>query len=126
LNLGYQEHYDYILSARKFRSDNTLHVILFYTDDVDVCLDRAKARFDNGRHFVKPETICEMYHNTLPLLQQYLEQIASVYFVNVTKFEIGLIAFYDRIDNKLQVADSNCSWFNEKVYPFINGLYASP
>ena len=82
----------------------------------------AKARFDNGRHFVKPETICEMYDNTLPLLQQYLNQIASVYFVNVTKFEIGLIAFYDRIDNKLQVTDSNCSWFNEKVYPFINGL----
>ena len=56
LNLGYQEHYDYILSAKKFRSDNTLHVILFYTDDVDICLDRAKARFDNGRHLVKPDT----------------------------------------------------------------------
>ena len=122
LNLGYQEHYDYILSAKKFRSDNALHLILFYTDDVNICLDRAKARFESGRHLVKPDTIREMYDNTLPLLQQYFGQIASVYFVNVTQFEISLAAFYDRLENKLKIVDAQCTWFNEKVHPFISGL----
>jgi predicted ABC-type ATPase len=119
LNLGYPEHYDYILSAKKFRTDNTLHVILFYTDEIDLCLNRAKARFEGGRHLVKPETIREMYDNTLPLLKQHLEQIASVYFVNVTKFEVSLVAFYDCVDDKLQMVEQDCAWFNEKVRQFF-------
>jgi len=120
LNLGYQEHYDYILSAKKFRSDNTLHIILFYTDELDLCLERAKFRFESGRHLVKPETIREMYDNTLPLLQRHFEEIASMHFVNATKAGFSLVAFYDRIMYKLELIDAESAWFNEKVYPFVN------
>jgi|SRR6185503_6052618 len=122
LNLGYPEHYDYILSAKKFRSDNSLHIVLFYTDELELCLKRAKTRFESGRHFVKPETIREMYENTLPLFQQHFDQMGSAYFVNVTKLEFGPVASYDRISDKLQLINSKCAWFNEKVYPFISSL----
>jgi predicted ABC-type ATPase len=120
LNLGYPEHYDYILSAKKFRSDNTLHVILFYTDELDLCLERAKFRFESGRHLVKPDTIREMYENTLPLFQKHFEQLESAYFVNATKLEVGPVASYDRLSNKLELINPQCTWFNEQVHPFID------
>jgi predicted ABC-type ATPase len=95
LNLGYPEHYDYILSAKKFRHDNSLHVILYYTDDLEMCIERAKLRFEGGRHLVKPETIREMYANTLPLLQANWAQMNSIYFVDVDNTKVNTIATYD-------------------------------
>lgn len=119
LNLGYPEHYDYILSAKKFRAENALHVILFYTNDLEMCIERAKLRFESGRHFVKPETIREMYANTLPLLQSNLEQIDSVYFINADQQRARVVASYDRLNKNLKLIDSQCTWFNEKVRQFF-------
>jgi predicted ABC-type ATPase len=121
LNLGYPEHYDYVLSAKKFRDENTLHVILYYTDDLEICIERAKLRFESGRHLVKPETIREMYVNTIPLLQANLGQIDSLSFVDGGSGQARPIATYDCLKNKLALLDSECAWFNEKVYPIING-----
>ncbi len=121
LNLGYPEHYDYILSAKKFREENLLHVILFYPDDLEMCIERAKLRFESGRHLVKPETIRERYATTLPLLQSNLEQIDSIYFIDADEEQVRPIAIFDRLKDKLEITEHKCTWFNEKVYPIING-----
>ena len=120
LNLGYPEHYDYILSAKKFREENTLHVVLYYSDDLEICIERAKLRFESGRHLVRPETIREMYANTIPLLQANLAQIDSLSFVDSGGGQARPIATYDRLKNKLELIESKCAWFHEKVYPIIN------
>jgi predicted ABC-type ATPase len=120
LNLGYPEHYDYILSAKKFNSDNLLHIILFYTDDLQVCVERAKFRFESGRHLVTPETIREMYSNTLPLLHSNLKHIDSINFIDAGGAEPMPIAVYDHLKNELQIKEKECAWFNENVCPFIN------
>jgi predicted ABC-type ATPase len=104
----------------KIQFGQSFHVAFFYTDELSVCLERAKSRFENGRHFVKPETISEMYSNTLPLLKKHFDQIDSIYFVNVTKARVRLLAFYDRIEGRLTGSDSKYIWFYEKLYPFIN------
>ena len=119
LNLGYPEHYDYILSAKKFRDENSLHIILFYTDDLEICIERARLRFEAGRHLVKPEIIREMYANTLPLLQSNLEQIDSIRFINADKERATVVASYDCLNKNLKLINSHCSWFYEKVHPFI-------
>jgi predicted ABC-type ATPase len=50
LNLGFPHQYDYILSAKHFSHENTLNIILFFTDDVGLCLKRAKERHEQGLH----------------------------------------------------------------------------
>jgi predicted ABC-type ATPase len=42
LNLGYQSHYDFLKSLQNFNKDNSIDVILFYTDDIDLCIKRAE------------------------------------------------------------------------------------
>lgn len=67
LNLGYQSHYDYLksISLNKFVQ---IHLILFFTDDQNLCILRAAIRHKNGGHLVSSNVIIEMYKNTLPLL----------------------------------------------------------
>ena len=67
LNLGFESHYTYLKSIAYFDPGNQLDLLLFFTDDLSLCLDRAAIRYVNGGHEVKPAIIEEMYANTLPL-----------------------------------------------------------
>ena len=89
LNLGYQSHYDYLLtlSLPKYKN-RAFHLILFFTDDVNLCMFRAKARFENGGHLVSNEVIKEMYKNTIPLLKDHLGLFKSISFVSITGAEV--------------------------------------
>ncbi|BAU52096.1 hypothetical protein [Mucilaginibacter gotjawali] len=78
LNLGYPHQYEYALAAKKFNNENQLNVILFFTDSLQLCLDRAKIRYESGLHLVTPETITEMYNNTLPLLKTNFDAIDNL------------------------------------------------
>lgn len=69
LNLGFAHQYEVALSAKKFSQENKLNIILFYTDSLQFCLDRARERHISGLHLVKPEIIQQMYFNTIPLLK---------------------------------------------------------
>jgi len=71
LNLGFQSHYDYLKSIAFFDSANQVQLLLFFTDFLTLCLDRAKIRHLNGGHEVKPQIIEEMYASTLPLFHQH-------------------------------------------------------
>ena len=87
LNLGYQSHYDYLksVSSNKFVR---IHLILFFTNDVNLCLLRADIRYKNGGHLVNSKIIIEMYNNTLPLLKQNLKLFSSITFISVFGLDI--------------------------------------
>lgn len=44
LNLGYESHYDYVKSLATSSKRIRIHLILFFTDNVELCLLRAKVR----------------------------------------------------------------------------------
>jgi predicted ABC-type ATPase len=119
LNLGYPEHYDYVLSAKKFNTENELHVIMYFTDDLELCLDRAKLRHDAGRHLVKPETVTKMYHNTIPLLKGNFHQMDSLTLIDVTSESVALVAKYEKAAKRLYLFNDRCLWFNNELYPLI-------
>jgi len=108
LNLGYPEHYDYVLSAKRFNNENKLHVILFHTDDLEMCLERARLRFESGRHLVKPDTIREMFTNTLPLLKKNFDSIDHLMLVNTDNNYVYTVAEYRKADKALNIIDNNC------------------
>ena len=120
LNLGYQHQYEYVLSAKKFGVDNKLNIILFFTDSLQLCLDRAKIRHQNGLHLVLPETITEMYNNTLPLLKDNFEFIDKLSLVNTTRQnDFFTVADYDKTANQFHIRNQSPDWFKNDLKPFL-------
>ncbi|QES88056.1 hypothetical protein [Rhizosphaericola mali] len=85
LNLGFEHHYNYVKRIKQVNSENEIIVVLFHTDDVNLCLDRAKMRAENGRHFVAPDVIQSMYDNIFPLFNKYKDRFSGLIAVNVEK-----------------------------------------
>ena len=83
LNLGFESHYDFVRSVKSFNSDNTIEVILFFTSNIELCYQRAEQRHLEGLHYVSPETIKEMYENTIPLLHAHFSMFSRFTAVNV-------------------------------------------
>lgn len=84
LNLGFSSHYDYLKSIAYFDRTNSIHLLLFFADDLSLCIDRAKIRHLSGGHEVRQEIIEEMYVNTLPLFQQNKDLFNTVRLVDMT------------------------------------------
>jgi predicted ABC-type ATPase len=63
---------------------NAVHLLLFYTDDLTLCIDRANARYLSGGHEVKQAIVEEMYTNTFPLFEQHKYLFATVRLIDVT------------------------------------------
>lgn len=84
LNLGFPSHYSYLRSIATFNRENRIELILFFTDDINLCLDRAEIRYMSGGHEVKPDVIREMYAGTMSLLEQNKQIFHSVRLVDVT------------------------------------------
>nr|WP_295934186.1 hypothetical protein [uncultured Dyadobacter sp.] len=95
LNLGYASHYDYAKSFSSATKDARIHLILFFTDHVDLCLLRARVRSQNGGHLVKPEVIREMYRNTIWLLKKNGKMFFSFTFISVTDEEVEEVTISD-------------------------------
>ena len=70
LNLGFESHYAYLKSIASIDWSNKITVLLFFTDSVELCLDRAQVRHENGGHEVRADIIKEMYANTFSLFEQ--------------------------------------------------------
>jgi len=84
LNLGSDGHYDFLRWVKKFYPHYQIHVILFFTNDLQLCLDRALLREQAGGHSVEPDVIKRMYQNTLGLLRQNITLLAHLQFIDVT------------------------------------------
>ena len=91
LNLGFQSHYDYLNSLANFDSTNNVHLILFFTNSLDLCLRRADIRHKNGGHLVKSEVVTEMYENTIPLLENHLKIFKSIKFIDVNNEGFSIV-----------------------------------
>jgi predicted ABC-type ATPase len=88
LNLGFQSHYDYLKSIAYFNSDNQVHLILYFTNNIELCLLRAEIRHRNGGHLVTPEIIKEMYENTFPLFRENVTLFQTIKFLDVSDTSI--------------------------------------
>jgi predicted ABC-type ATPase len=88
LNLGYQSHYDYLESIVLSDKRIKVHLILFFTDDVNLCLLRAEVRYKNGGHLVTLPVVNEMYQNTIPLFKNNVRLFSSISFISVTNTDI--------------------------------------
>jgi predicted ABC-type ATPase len=88
LNLGFLSHYDYLKSIASFNPTNSIHLILFYTNNVEFCLTRAETRYKDGGHLVKPEIVREMFEQTFPLLKENLPIFKTFRFINVSQISI--------------------------------------
>jgi predicted ABC-type ATPase len=84
LNLGSDGHYDFLRWVKKFHYHYQIHVILFFTNDLQLCLDRALLREQAGGHSVEPAVIRRMYQNTFGLLRQNITLVAHLQFIDVT------------------------------------------
>ena len=117
LNLGFQSHYDYLYSIAQFDPSNHIHLILFYTDSLDLCMLRAKIRHKNGGHLVKPEVVREMYDNTIPLLKKHLAIFHSLRFVDSSDAAIREV-FGEDLPTWLRTSGllpTNWSWPSSKL-----------
>ena len=121
LNLGFQHQYDYVISAKRFNEENRLEVILFYSDSLMLCLDRARERHESGLHLVLPEIVTEMYHNTITLLKNNFGKIDLATFIDADKDNnFVLIASYDGDAKALKMHDDKVNnWFQNDVRLFI-------
>ena len=120
LNLGFSHQYEYALSLKRFQQKNRLNVVLFFTDDLELCKDRARARYESGRHLVEPGTIEEMYANTLPLLKDNLDAVDYLMLVDVNRLnELNPIGEYFKDENRLSILDNRPIWSKDNLLPFI-------
>lgn len=121
LNLGFQSHYDLVKRLKNFNKENQIEVVLFHTDDLQLCLDRARIRHENGLHLVPPETILEMYHNTVPLLTEHFDMFSSITGIDVKGNNIITEPFlqFNRLNKELKIAKSP-EWFTDKLTELLN------
>jgi|GEM_PF-841418 len=120
LNLGFEHQYDYTLSLKRFSQDVKLDVILFFTDHLQLCQDRAFQRFKNGLHLVKPDIIEKMYNNTIPLLKTNFHAIDRLVMLDAKKTnEVSIQGIYSKAAESIKIFDKGSSWFADDVLPFI-------
>lgn len=111
LNLGFQSHYDYVKSIKAFSSENTIEVILFYTDDLNLCHQRAQVRYEEGLHHVPRETIDKMYKDTFSLLQQNFNIISNLTAISVVGNDEPIKCLrYIKAKNSLDITAAIPDW----------------
>jgi predicted ABC-type ATPase len=98
LNLGFPSHYAYLKSIAFFNPANKLNLLIFFTDDLNLCIDRARVRHLSGGHEVKPVIIEEMYANTLPLLTENRHLFHTIRLFDIAE---SFIIEYTRTSTKL-------------------------
>ncbi len=125
LNLGFAHQYEYALSAKKFSQENKLNIILFYTDSLQLCLDRARERHINGLHLVKPEIIRQMFDNTIPLLKENFAEIDNIILLDANENnQLTTVAIYNKYPRTLDIHDSSPGWFKNDLKSFIENYLA--
>ena len=123
LNLGYQNHYDLLKKLKSFNKQNSIEVILFHTTDLDLCLERARVRHENGLHLVEPSIIREMYSNTIPLLIENIELIAVLTAIDVRQNDLAIEPFlsWDRVRGDLKILREP-EWLDGKLVEQLKKL----
>ena len=120
LNLGMPMHWDFAQSLRQQQAYHTLNIVLFFTDHLDMCKQRAEERFKAGQHEVNPAVLENMYHNTLPLLKHHFAWIEALTLIDARRDNsFSTVASYLAIDQSLETGETSPSWFNDNLKPFL-------
>jgi predicted ABC-type ATPase len=83
LNLGFDNHYELLRFIKKKYPHYEIEVVLFHTDNIQICIDRAILREKFGGHRVEIHVIEQMYKNMIPLLQNNADLVHQVQLINV-------------------------------------------
>lgn len=125
LNLGFENHYDLVKSVKNFNTDNSIEVVLFYTDDIELCYKRAELRHLAGLHYVGPDVIKEMYENTIPLLYHHFNLVSSLTVLDVKENNLPEICLqFNRLNKELLTSNDLPSWAETSIRDFIRKQYS--
>ncbi|MDP9079964.1 MAG: hypothetical protein M3O71_21265 [Bacteroidota bacterium] len=120
LNLGMPMHWDFAQSLKQQHADHTLNVVLFFTDNLEMCRLRSEKRFEAGGHEVNPAVLENMYNNTLPLLQFNFQHIDNLKLVNTAiDQDTKIVGVYDKETRSFDILNREPLWFKDKLQPFI-------
>jgi predicted ABC-type ATPase len=104
LNLGFDNHYELLKFIKREHSHYQIEVILFYTDNVEICLERALLREKFGGHHVDSDIIQKMYENTLQLIKNNIDLINEIQLINVD-FEYVKLAYSSQKDLTFSITE---------------------
>jgi predicted ABC-type ATPase len=96
LNLGFDSHYELLKFIKREHPYYQIEIVLFYTDDIKICLRRALLREDAGGHHVDSDIILKMYENTIPLIKKNARLIYGIQLINVDFESIELVYFKEK------------------------------
>lgn len=88
----------------------SITVCLFFTNEIQLCLDRAIIREKSGGHGVSEKVIREMYENTSNLLQKNTSLIDNIMLVDITYDAIDLVFELNPKENRLFVSSQLPEW----------------
>jgi predicted ABC-type ATPase len=127
LNLGLENHYDLIRYVRKNHPNYLISVLMFFTDDINLCLTRAVLREQSGGHNVEPRIIKEMYANSISLLRNNVHLISQLQLIDVDYLNIKMVydGYYPQ--NKLNFIDSDLpAWVLNNFPEIVNNPIKIP
>jgi predicted ABC-type ATPase len=121
INLGYDNHYELLRYIKKKFPQYEITVCMFFTNDLNLCLDRAAVREKSGGHSVAENVIREMYANTLALLEKNTHLVNNLLLVDVTYDSIDLVFELNPREERLFVGSKLPKWVLEN-FPKIAKL----
>lgn len=72
-----------------------------------------------------PQTITEMYDNTIPLLKSNFEAIDNIVLIDATpQNDFFTVAEYNKALKELDVRNQSPNWFKNDLRPFIEHYIA--
>lgn len=120
LNLGMPKHWNFVQSLKQQSLEHTLNVVLFFTDNLEMCRQRARQRFESGGHEVNSIVLENMYYNTLPLLEFNFQHLDNLTLVNTAPDQdTKIVGVYDREARTFDILNREPVWFKDKLQPFI-------
>ena len=111
LNLGFDSHYELLRFIKREHSYYQIEVILFYTNNIKICFERASLREESGGHHVEPDIIQRMYENTLPLIKKNARFIHGIQLINVDFKSIEMV--YSSEKDSIFLSESLPNWVDE-------------
>lgn len=113
LNLGFYHHYNLLAFISKTFPNFHIYQKLLFSEDVELCLDRASFRYELGGHLVKAEIIVSMYENTFALMKQFSKLIQSCDCIDVNDEGWRYVMKLNHHENSLYLSDELPNWFTE-------------
>ena len=127
LNLGLENHYELIRYVRKNHANYLICVLMFFTNDIDLCLTRAILREQAGGHNVEPRIINEMYKNSISLLRNNVHLINQLQLIDVDYLNTKMVydGYYPQ--NKLNFIEPDLpAWVLDNFPEITDNKQKSP